>query len=281
MIVPAQQDDTLLADLAAAQDGADTLHVWWLGQSGFLVQWNGQRMLFDPYLSDSLTMKYATTDKPHVRLTERCIDPAKLSGITRVTASHVHTDHLDAETLLPLAAGSPGFRLYHPVPILAEVKKRTAGAPIALYGLSETSPSLEGDWEIHATTAKHNEVVRDDQGNSAYIGFLVRCGPFRLFHSGDTLWHDDLVKQCQAFGPVDVAFLPINGNKPERRVAGNLDGPEAAVLAKAIGAKVVIPCHYEMFEFNTASPETFVAACQEIGQPFQVMRCGERLDLKR
>ncbi|MBK8038530.1 MAG: MBL fold metallo-hydrolase [Verrucomicrobiaceae bacterium] len=281
MIRPAQQDEALLADLAAADGGPEVLHVWWLGQSGFLVQWNGQRMLFDPYLSDLLTKKYATTDKPHVRMTERCIEPAQLTGITRVTASHVHTDHLDAETLQPLATGSPGFRLYHPVPILAEVKKRTAGAEIELHGLGEASPSLEGEWEIHATTAKHNEVVRDDQGNSAYIGFLVRCGPFRLFHSGDTLWHDELVKQCQAFGSVDVAFLPINGNKPERRVAGNLDGPEAAALAKAIGARVVIPCHYEMFEFNTASPETFIAACEELGQAYRVMRCGERLDLKR
>lgn len=281
MIVPAQKDDTLLAELAAAQGAAETLHVWWLGQSGFLVQWNGQRMLFDPYLSDSLTRKYATTDKPHVRMTERCINPAQLTGITRVTASHVHTDHLDAETLLPLASTNPGFRLYYPLPIRGEVQKRTAGAAIELHGLSEASPALEGDWEIHATVAKHNEVVRDDQGNSAYIGFLVRCGPFNLFHSGDSLWHDEIVRQCLAFGPIDVAFLPINGNKPERRVAGNLDGREAAALAKAICAKVVIPCHYEMFEFNTASPETFITACEEIGQAFQVMRCGERFEMRR
>jgi L-ascorbate metabolism protein UlaG (beta-lactamase superfamily) len=281
MIIPAQKDDVLLADLAAARGGPEMLHVWWLGQSGFLVQWNGQRLLFDPYLSDSLTHKYATTDKPHVRMTERCIDPAKLTGIGRVTASHVHTDHLDAETLRPLASASPGFRLYHPIPIRGEVQKRTVDAAIELHGLSETSPAHEGDWEMHATVAKHNEVVRDEQGNSAYIGFLVRCGPFRLFHSGDTLWHDDMVRQCQAFGPIDVAFLPINGNQPERRVAGNLNAREAAALAKAIGARLVIPCHYEMFEFNTASPDAFIAACQEMGQAFQVMRCGERLELRR
>lgn len=281
MIIPLQKDDALLADLASATGGPDVLHVWWLGQSGFLIQWNGQRLLFDPYLSDSLTLKYATTDKPHVRMTESCVDPAQLTGLTRVTASHVHTDHLDAETLQSLAAASPGFRLYHPVPIAAEVRKRTAGAEIELHGLSEACPALEGDWEVHATVAKHNEVVRDTAGNSAYIGFLVRCGPFRLFHSGDTLWHDDIVRQCQAFGPVDIAFLPINGNKPERRVAGNLDGPEAAALAQAIGAKLVIPCHYEMFEFNTSTPEAFVQACYELGQPCKVIRCGEHWTLAR
>ena len=50
-----------------------------------------------------------------------------------------------------------------------------------------------------------------------------------------------------------VALLPINGSAPERRVAGNLNGVEAATLAHAIGARMVIPCHYEMFAFNTAS----------------------------
>ena len=55
-----------------------------------------------PYLSDSLTAKYAGTDKPHVRMTERAIDPARLDFIDVVTSSHNHTDHLDHETLWPL-----------------------------------------------------------------------------------------------------------------------------------------------------------------------------------
>ena len=96
MIPALQKDDALLADMAAASHDENTLHVWWLGQSGFLVQWAGERLLIDPYLSDSLTKKYASTDKPHVRMTERCMDPRLLTSISRVTASHVHTDHLDA-----------------------------------------------------------------------------------------------------------------------------------------------------------------------------------------
>ena len=75
---------------------------------------------------------------------------------------------------------------------------------------------------------------------------------------------------------VDVALLPINGHTPERRVAGNLDGREAATLAKEIGARLVIPCHYEMFEFNTAAPDQFVAECRRLEQPSKVLRSGER-----
>jgi L-ascorbate metabolism protein UlaG (beta-lactamase superfamily) len=61
-------------------------------------------------------------------------------------------------------------------------------------------------------------------------------------------------------------------------VAGNLSGPEAAQLAKDISAKVVMPCHFEMFEFNTAPPEEFVNECRRMGQPCQVLRCGEGWD---
>lgn len=77
----------------------------------------------------------------------------------------------------------------------------------------------------------------------------------------------------------DVAFLPINGNRPERRVAGNLDGREAAELAHRVNARLIIPCHYGMFEFNTAPPDLFVSTCRNLGQPHYVMRTGERLSL--
>lgn len=279
MIAAAQKDEVLLADMAAADGDENTLHVWWLGQSGFLVQWAGERMLFDPYLSDSLTTKYASTDKPHVRMTERCVDPGKLTGITRVTASHVHTDHLDGETLVPLEKANPAFHLYVPHPIIPEAKKRLGDTEVTFCATGDRDFHDEGCWQIRGVLAKHNEVVRDELGNSFYTGFLVQCGPLTIYHSGDTLWHDDIVRVLREHR-CDIAFLPINGNKPERRVAGNLNGTEAAALAKAGGVRLVVPCHYEMFEFNTESPDEFVRACERLEQPFRVMRCGERLDLR-
>ena len=116
---------------------------------------------------------------------------------------------------------------------------------------------------------------QDAAGHHKYLGYIVQIGPWTIYHSGDTVLYEGMVEQLR-YWPIDIALLPINGRAPERRVAGNLDGPEAAQLAKAIGAKVVIPCHYEMFEFNTASPADFVAAAQRIDQPYRVLRAGER-----
>ena len=76
---------------------------------------------------------------------------------------------------------------------------------------------------------------------------------------------------------VDVAILPINGNDPLRKVAGNLNGEEAAKLGKAIGAKLVIPCHYDMFTFNTANVNEFIAEAKKWEQPYRVLEGGERL----
>jgi L-ascorbate metabolism protein UlaG (beta-lactamase superfamily) len=280
MIPAFQKDEALLADLAAASLDEDTLHVWWLGQSGFLVQWAGERLLFDPYLSDSLTKKYEQTDKPHVRMTERCVDPGKLTGIRRVTASHVHTDHLDGETLVPLARANPGFRLYLPHPILAEAEKRLGDAEVTLCPIGDHDSYHENGWEMHGVVAKHNEVLRDEHDHCHYTGFLVKCGPFKIYHSGDTLWHDDIVKILRE-NRCDIAFLPINGNQPERRVAGNLNGTEAAALAKAGQVRLVVPCHYDLFEFNTAAPVEFMTACERLEQPYKVLRCGEKLVLRR
>jgi L-ascorbate metabolism protein UlaG (beta-lactamase superfamily) len=273
VIQPALKDDAFLADVAAARGEAraDRLHIWWLGQSGFLLCHAGECVVLDPYLSDSLTRKYAGTDKPHVRLTERVVDPARFRGISAVTSSHNHTDHLDAETLRPLFASNPGARL-----VLAAANQDFAAQRLGdehrgrFVPLADGASARIGGFSFTAVPAAHEELSPE------YAGFVVSVGPFRVYHSGDTVLFPGMAARLRPFA-CDVALLPINGRAPVRRVAGNLDGPEAARLAHAIGAGWVVPCHHEMFAFNTASPEAFVAECARLGQPCRVARAGERL----
>ena len=94
MIKCFQKDQELIDDINSTKDSeSKNFRTWWLGQSGFLVQFNGSHLLFDPYLSDSLTKKYSETDKPHVRMTELVVDPGQLNFVDVVTSSHNHTDH--------------------------------------------------------------------------------------------------------------------------------------------------------------------------------------------
>ena len=274
MIRPLLQDDDLLDSVRAAREFPEQLHLWWLGQSGFLVQWRGRHLLFDPYLSDSLTHKYAATDKPHVRMTERVIDPARLGFVNVVTSSHNHTDHLDAETLGPMSRANPNLKLIIPEANREFVANRLAISLDLPIGLDAGRSVSCDHFKIHAVPAAHNELERDSGGRHKFLGYIVEAGPFTLYHSGDTLRYEGMVEWLTR-QRIDIALLPINGNLPERHVAGNLDGPEAAALAKDIEARLVIPCHYEMFEFNTASPVPFADAATRLGQPHRVLRAGE------
>src|SRR5437868_3718489 len=136
MLKPILQDDAFLRDASTVRGETRELALWWLGQSGFLVHWAGHYLLIDPYLSDSLTLKYANTDKPHVRMTERVIAPERLNFIDVVTSSHNHTDHLDADTLKPLLEVNPGMQVIVPEANREFVASRLGVAPEVLLGLN-------------------------------------------------------------------------------------------------------------------------------------------------
>lgn len=272
-----QKEDALLADIASARS-RNARRLWWLGQSGFLLLADGHTVLFDPYLSDSLTRKYAGTDKPHTRLTERVIAPEALTGLDWITSSHNHTDHLDAETLLPLLQANPKARLLIPRANVSLVLDRLGPIQPRLTTIDGGETVKAGDIEFLGIPAAHNTVERDEQGSCRFLGYVLRIGPFRIYHSGDTLMHDGLFAALRPLS-VAVALLPINGNKPERRVAGNLNGTEAARLAKAIGAGLVIPHHFDMFAFNTEPPDEFEGECRKLGQACRVLQHGEGTDV--
>jgi L-ascorbate metabolism protein UlaG (beta-lactamase superfamily) len=275
MIQPAQSNRNFLDDVQAAARRNEPFHLWWTGQSGFLLQWEGRHLLFDPYLSDSLTEKYAETDKPHVRMTERVIDPARLDFIDVATSTHNHTDHLDAETLGPLLHANPDMVLVIPEANRDFVATRLGVDPALPVGIDDGSSAEADGFVLHGVPAAHENVERDDLGRCTHLGYVVEFGPWAVYHAGDTVRFDGMAARLLEWR-IDVAILPINGRAPERRVAGNLSGEEAAQLGADIGARVVIPCHYEMFEFNTASPEPFRTAAQRLGQRAVVLENGGR-----
>lgn len=275
MIEPLLAHDSLLADIAVARKESDAFHLWWLGQSGFLLQWQDRHLLLDPYLSDSLTKKYELTNKPHVRMTKLAVDPRRLDFIDVVTSSHNHTDHLDRETLVPLLEVNPDLTVVVPAANRDFAADRLNVTPNRLTACDAGRTVEACGFTFHGVPAAHENVDHDDEGRCHYLGYVVQFGPWTVYHSGDTVLYDGMVETLRAW-QIDVAILPINGRAPERRVAGNLWGREAAQLARDIGASLAIPCHYEMFEFNTASPDEFVAACQQLVQPHRVLRCGER-----
>jgi L-ascorbate metabolism protein UlaG (beta-lactamase superfamily) len=249
-------DDAFLRDVEGAPAGA--LNLWWLGQSGFLVKVDDHYLLLDPYLSDSLTEKYDGTPTPHVRMTRRVVDPTRLGFVDVVSSSHGHTDHLDPVTLQALRPRA----LVCPAGLRDLASERAGVVPHV----------VEVDGTVMVAGFRFTAVRADHNVPGGAVGFVAQCGRWKLYHSGDTTAYAGLGQRLRSFG-VDIALLPINGQ------LGNMDGAEAARVAKEGGARLAIPCHFDMFEFNTAAPDDFVETCASLGQSCRVLRAGERLTI--
>jgi len=264
MIRPERSGDDFLADVRAAHRRSEPFHLWWLGQSGFLLQWQGAHLLFDPYLSDSLTKKYDGASKPHVRITERVIAPERLDFIDAATSTHNHTDHLDAETLVPLIQANDALQLVIPEANRTFVADRLQCDPSWPVGMTAGAENTVGPFRFMAVPSAHETLATDEAGRHTHLGYVVQFGPWTVYHSGDTIRYEGMADLLRPYH-IDVCMLPVNGRDPARGVPGNLTGEEAARLAHDIGARAAIPCHYEMFAFNTASPEPFFEEAARLG----------------
>jgi L-ascorbate metabolism protein UlaG (beta-lactamase superfamily) len=153
--------------------------------------------------------------------------------------------------------------------------ERLGVAPERLLGCDDGAAVEAGGFTFHGVPAAHDLLEQDERGRYRCLGYVVAFGPHAIFHAGDTQRYEGMVERLRA-RRLDAALLPINGRKPERRVPGNLWGREAAALARDAGARVAIPMHYDMFTFNTESPDEFVAECDKLRQPCRILQCGER-----
>lgn len=259
-IEPIVSGEELIAEIHASTEETG-MHIWWLGQSGFLVQVAGEYLLLDPYLSDTLTTRYADTDTPHERITGLVVEPTLLSFVDVVTSSHAHIDHLDPGTLPHVLAGDAAFVCAAGSEDVAA--ERAGRHPDAALGIDDDATF--GGFIVQCVPAYH-------EGAPEAVGYVIRNGAYALYHSGDSRRVQGMAEAVAPHG-VDVAFVPINGKH------GNMDGADAARLAYEAGALIAIPCHHEMFQFNTASTSRFVAECVRIGQEYRLPRVGERITI--
>jgi len=257
LIEPYLCDDGFLEDVEGAPEPG--LHLWWLGQSGFLVRVDGEHLLIDPYLSDSLTERHAATDTPYERLTERVIEPHRLSFVDLVACTNGNPDHLDPGTLPDVLSG--GAKLVCPAGSEILTGNRIGRPPDA--ALAPGDDVQIGGFRIEAVPAYHERAPEA-------VGYVIRNGPFALYHAGDTRRVQGIAEAVAPHG-VDVAIVPVNGK------LGNMSGADAARLAHEAGARIAVPCHYEMFRIDTASPARFVAECVRLRQEYRLLHAGEAL----
>jgi L-ascorbate 6-phosphate lactonase len=228
----------------------------WLGQAGFVLRTPTATAMIDPFLSPYRGREY-----------ESDLAGADADGIDVVLCTHEHVDHLDAESVPAIAKASPGATFVVPTPIV-DLVTDAGVAPERVLGVQPGGPVEVGGLSIRAVPAMHGVTMEDAYGFGEslsgglirFLGFVVDAGDVRIYHAGDTIHYPGMETTLRDL-ELDVAMLPINGRDPQREargIVGNLSEREAAWLAAAVGAQVVVPMHYDLFARNRGYPEWLV-----------------------
>jgi len=280
MIHPKQTNESLQADIRNTLLSHGEIAVWWLGQSGYAFKTTHATWFIDLYLSDHLTQKYAHTPQPHIRMTQAPLHATHLSDEARlVFATHKHSDHLDPATIPHILHANSQSRLVLPQACLTYAIEQLRLPPEQLIPTRGDETLTIHGLTVHVIPSAHPHLGYSEAEGYTFVGYLFEIDGITLYHSGDTVLYEGLADRLRPYA-VDLAFLPINGTTPHLQalnVPPNMNMNEAIQLATAVDVACLVPCHYDMFTFNTVAIAEFISLVAQTPQNYRVLQCGEKI----
>ena len=200
------------------------MKITWLGQAGLLFEFEGKKIVVDPYLSDSVAA-IEPKNKRRVPVDESFLK-IKLDIIV---LTHNHLDHTDMETLKNYISEDSKILVLAPKSAWAEVRKFKGNNNYVMF--NRHTVWSESGIKFSAVKAEHS----DDYA----IGVIIEAENKKFYITGDTLYNTEIFEDLP--DDIDYIFLPVNG------VGNNMNMTDAKVFCEKIGAKA-IPMHCGLFD---------------------------------
>ncbi len=162
--------------------------------------------------------------------------------------THLHLDHFDLEVIKKCL--KPNGKLIVYSELEKDVKKLIGNIEIKVLKLNDVF--IEDDISFKPVFAMDG--IGDIQSS-----WIITTKYSKIFHGGDTIWHNQFWKLGKENENIDYAFLPANGvivnfeviNLDYSSVPASLTIEQAFNAANLLHAKKLIPIHYDLFEHNT------------------------------
>ena len=267
------------------------MKVRWLGWAGVEVEAEGATVVIDPLADPAATFAALGEERlRRVRMPEVVAPEADRTAVAGLV-SHLHRDHTDAKALA--AALAPDAAVYEPGWPEGEdaenVALAQANAELGRSGLRRRTVEVRERTEVEPFAITALPAV--DGLGDPQVSWLVEADGERVLHLGDTIYHAYWWRMARRYGPFDVVLVPINGAvvnfphlQPPSPLAAALEPEQAALVGDLLGARTLIPIHYDGYEIEpwyrpvdearsrfeaAASGHSYVSRVLEPGEIFQ------------
>lgn len=194
--------------------------------------------------------------------------------------THMHLDHFDKGVIQKCLKKDGKLIVYAGLETI--VKKLVEDVEIITLNLDET---------FTENNITFKPVFAMDGVGEIQSSWIVDDGTTKIFHGGDTIWHNQFWKLGKENPNIDYAFLPVNGVVVNFEIIGleyspvpaSLNLKEAFAAAHLLHAKKMVPIHYGLFAHEKCYiPQVFdendlKSVSEKVGQKYITLKDGAML----
>jgi L-ascorbate metabolism protein UlaG (beta-lactamase superfamily) len=218
------------------------------------------RLMVDPFLAPN---------NPRADATAADVEP------THIALTHAHADHVADVVELTRRTGAHVIAMVEVADWLEEQGVENVSDPNLGGTVSFDSLSVKLVPAWHTNTAPGSSERPFSAGHGTAMGsaagLIIKLGGVTIYDAGDTCLFGDmeLIGRRHA---VDLALLPIGGHY-------TMDRDDAAYAAGIIGAKQVMPIHYNTFPAIETDVDAFAEDLTSKGVEPVILQPGQKISL--